>query len=569
MFDAAGSPKLSTNYAYDAAGNRIHEYIVEPTGTRGYAHAFDVAGRITSSSDSYGNKREYEYDARGNRLVEREYARSGLKTTANSTFNNCDELLQRIITATSGKTATENYTYDGEGRLTTKAVTGTLSPNLTTNYVWDVFSNLTQVSFSDSRPAVNYTYDGAHRRIKRECGGKVTLYVRDETTDNVIAELDGSGRLRAQYITGRTQDDLIAKQIYYDSTAWLRARTERIYYLDTSRPVRESLLLRSSGRSEEQFFEEFGTSFPRASLYDLPRFCGKEFDPQTGLYAVGVRDYDPQTGRFLSRDPHGTAVADLDYYPYTYCRNNPLRYTDPTGMTVKSQSEYIRYIDSLAHLRDIDQISEDMYYGKLIQATYEFQKFDPTHAKTFFDPNSMENILSSAQYIDVTRRTELRTEVAVFARQAVEVGISVAWEPADWALTFNRWRLGDYHWSDVAGMLPLISGTMWRTASRNVDNVADLTTPARRNHILHGDATGGGHLWPGNPGKTPFPQSWSGDRIINEISDVATDPHATRITQGGRTLVKGSRDGVDILVVIDNASGEIISGYPTNLPKNP
>lgn len=277
----------------------------------------------------------------------------------------------------------------------------------------------------------------------------------------------------------------------------------------------------------------------------------------------------PNDSGYLVVMANRTGFGSTEINPYTYCRNNPLRYTDPTGMTVKSQSEYIRYIDSLAHLRDIDQISEDMYYGKLIQATYEFQKFDPTHAKTFFDPNSMENILSSAQYIDVTRRTELRTEVAVFARQAVEVGISVAWEPADWALTFNRWRLGDYHWSDVAGMLPLISGTMWRTASRNVDNVADLTTPARRNHILHGDATGGGHLWPGNPGKTPFPQSWSGDRIINEISDVATDPHATRITQGGRTLVKGSRDGVDILVVIDNASGEIISGYPTNLPKNP
>lgn len=103
------------------------------------------------------------------------------------------------------------------------------------------------------------------------------------------------------------------------------------------------------------------------------------------------------------------------------------------------------------------------------------------------------------------------------------------------------------------------------------DEFVNLPSDARTTHILEGDATGGGHQWPGLAGKTPFPENWSGARIMNEISDIATDPDAwsNAVTQGGRTVLTGMRDGVQIRVVVDSQTGEIISGYPTNLPRNP
>lgn len=92
-------------------------------------------------------------------------------------------------------------------------------------------------------------------------------------------------------------------------------------------------------------------------------------------------------------------------------------------------------------------------------------------------------------------------------------------------------------------------------------------------HVLDGDATGGGHRpGTGKPGKSEFPSNWSDDKIKGEISDVATDPNSTRTPgRGGRTVVQGTRDGIDITVVVEPGSkgGRIVTGFPTNAPRNP
>lgn len=106
------------------------------------------------------------------------------------------------------------------------------------------------------------------------------------------------------------------------------------------------------------------------------------------------------------------------------------------------------------------------------------------------------------------------------------------------------------------------------------DDLVDLTSAQRRTHILDGDATGGGHRWPGLPGKTPFPKDWSDNEIMHNISDIATDP-AARWTGGGpkgsvltrkgnpaRFSVFGERGGVCVKVVVEPAGEGIITAHP-------
>lgn len=55
---------------------------------------------------------------------------------------------------------------------------------------------------------------------------------------------------------------------------------------------------------------------------------------------------------------------------------------------------------------------------------------------------------------------------------------------------------------------------------------------------------------------------------MQEISDVATDHNSVfRAGRGGSTVATGTRDGVGIRVILRN--GDIVTGYPTNLPRNP
>jgi DNA-binding CsgD family transcriptional regulator len=98
------------------------------------------------------------------------------------------------------------------------------------------------------------------------------------------------------------------------------------------------------------------------------------------------------------------------------------------------------------------------------------------------------------------------------------------------------------------------------------DELVDLTSAQRREHILDGDATGGGHRSGTDAGKSEFPEDWTDDQVMHAISDVATDPNAiTKPGRGTRTVTEGTRNGVDIKV-IQESTGEIVSAWPTNTP---
>jgi RHS repeat-associated protein len=62
------------------------------------------------------------------------------------------------------------------------------------------------------------------------------------------------------------------------------------------------------------------------------RFTGQRWDDTIELYFYNARYYDPVLGRFISADPLVPNPANpQDLNRYSYVRNNPLRYTDPTG----------------------------------------------------------------------------------------------------------------------------------------------------------------------------------------------------------------------------------------------
>jgi len=63
-------------------------------------------------------------------------------------------------------------------------------------------------------------------------------------------------------------------------------------------------------------------------------YTGHEHIDAFGIINMNGRVYDPSTGMFLSPDPTLTDAGNwLDYNRYSYCLNNPFKYTDPSGYT--------------------------------------------------------------------------------------------------------------------------------------------------------------------------------------------------------------------------------------------
>ncbi len=68
------------------------------------------------------------------------------------------------------------------------------------------------------------------------------------------------------------------------------------------------------------------------SLFLGRGYTGHEHLQPYGLINMNARLYDPATGRFLSADPYvQMPECSQSFNRYSYCMNNPLRYTDKTG----------------------------------------------------------------------------------------------------------------------------------------------------------------------------------------------------------------------------------------------
>ena len=120
-----------------------------------------------------------------------------------------------------------------------------------------------------------------------------------------------------------------------------------------------------------------GRSSNSANPNDDYKFTGYELDDEArlDLYHANARGYDPVLGRFMQIDP----LSDL--FPhvssYAYGNNNPLRFTDPTGM---APYDWIRNNETGEYTWDWNVTSSDntpeghTYVGKGIddiQADYK------------------------------------------------------------------------------------------------------------------------------------------------------------------------------------------------------
>jgi RHS repeat-associated protein len=160
--------------------------------------------------------------------------------------------------------------------------------------------------------------DGDGNRVKGTVGSTTTVYIGNyfEWTGSTMKKYYYQGSFRVAMRTGTSSPQ---------------------YLLSDHLGSTEFTLSSSGTKQAELRYKAWGeTRYTYGSTPTTFRYTGQRQESSLGgvegLYYYGARWYDSSLGRFNQAD---TIVPDpynpLDWDRYSYVRNNPVRYTDPSG----------------------------------------------------------------------------------------------------------------------------------------------------------------------------------------------------------------------------------------------
>ncbi|MCF4121994.1 hypothetical protein L1785_13500 [Antribacter sp. KLBMP9083] len=353
---------LNVTYAYDQAGNVTsikdqpgNPALAGPTHEDNQCFTYDALRRLTQAHTAVSGAcptgsptpasvggaapywAEYGYDAAGNRTGQKVHATDGTTNTTLTQYqlgdglNTADNAGPHAVVGTTTKafptadttgtptsTTTAAYTYDDTGRTLTRPGAAQADQTLT----WDPESELTSLTANDGAREFVYTADG--NRIARFNGNTVSVTLHDGTE---LTLEKTSGTLTAQRcytFKGQT--------VAVRTKAGLGGVTSLVndHHGTTIASVANTIWTTTS--VQRTYTDPFGqlrggTRPPGAN----DGFLGKQHD-STGLTLIGARFYDETLGRFATVDPVMDLADPQQWNAYAYSNNNPLTWSDPTGL---------------------------------------------------------------------------------------------------------------------------------------------------------------------------------------------------------------------------------------------
>ena len=321
LLSAMSNGTESWSYEYDNVGN-----ITKITsGTKVITYQYDELNELIRENNGVlGTTVLYTYDAGGNMTSRKtyDYTEGTLQTIKkNETFTYRSDGWKDQILSWNGY----RYTYDAGG-----------NPTLLRGVplTWGEGRRLKKVSLSWG--TVDFAYDSDGKRVKKISGNTETKYYYN---GSILSGL-------VKTTTGNTGTTKTTVQFVYDAEGKpfllrFNGKTDYFYLynglgdvvglVDSSNQV----VVRYQYNSWGKVTSTQDTSGVSLATLNPFRYRKYVYDPETGLYCLGSRYYDPEVGRFVNADDTDVIFAKPQELGsknlYAYCDNNPVAREDYAG----------------------------------------------------------------------------------------------------------------------------------------------------------------------------------------------------------------------------------------------
>ncbi|MFD5722669.1 RHS repeat-associated core domain-containing protein [Streptomyces sp. NPDC127036] len=294
--DFTGPSPYETSYSYDRLGN------LQSFTDR------DQTGKNTKTDYLYPG-----YDDAGNWTTANADHPHGIRKT--------DHITTPAGSSTSTTTGTDTFTYDDDGTMLKR-----VEPGVATDYVWDKLGQLATVKSTKSSGAdlTTYVYDADGSLAVRTTPQETVAYI-----GGMELRYDGTKASATRYYT--SGGSTVAMRTTTGNTT---AGGKLTYLMADTQASTQLAVDAITGTAVRRRYTPFGDERSGTLPTGTSKgFLGKTEDGSTGLSLLGARAYDPHLGRFLSPDPISTPYQPQNLSAYSYSGNDPLNYSDPSGLT--------------------------------------------------------------------------------------------------------------------------------------------------------------------------------------------------------------------------------------------
>ncbi|MGP3611028.1 RHS repeat-associated core domain-containing protein [Anoxybacillus sp. PDR2] len=194
-------------------------------------------------------------------------------------------------------------------------------------YTWDGEGRLLSVKDVNGNTVVSFTYRPDGRRETKTVNG-VTYHYHYDGSD-LIRITNNNGQTVWAFTWASGKPNTVTNQ-----------NGNTFYYVTNYRGDVIRIVDENGATVANYSYDPWGkvlSVLENAAVTGQPLgYAGYYYDRETKLHYLQARYYDPETARFISRDPDpGDLDNPLSQNAYIYTENNPVMYTDPNGYSNK------------------------------------------------------------------------------------------------------------------------------------------------------------------------------------------------------------------------------------------